>query len=41
MTDAWLLGAAMISYYSDVIEPGIYMSGAMVGITWAVWYFMD
>ena len=41
MTIAWLLGVAMISYYSDVIGMGVYMSGAMVGITRAVWYFMD
>ena len=31
----------MIYYYSDVIGPGVYMSRAMVGITWEVWYFMD
>jgi len=41
MTVAWLLGVATIAYYSDGIGPGIYMSGAMVGLTWAVWYFMD
>jgi hypothetical protein len=40
MTVAWFLGVAMIFYYSDVIGPGVYMSGAMVAITWAVGYFM-
>ena len=41
MTIIWLLGVAMVSYYSDVIGPGVYMIGAIVAITWAVWYFMD
>jgi hypothetical protein len=41
MTIAWLLGVIMVSYYSDVIGARVYMSGAMVGITWLVWYFMD
>ena len=41
MTIAWFLGIVMVSYYSDVIGPGVYMNGAMVVITWAVWYFMD
>ena len=33
MTVAWFLGMAMFSYYSDVIGPGVYISGAMVGLT--------
>jgi len=32
---------AMTFYYSDVIGSGVYISGAMVARTWAVWYFMD
>jgi uncharacterized membrane protein YwaF len=41
MTVAWFLGVAMISYYTDVIGPGVYIIVAIVGITLAVWYFMD
>ena len=41
MTIAWLLGIVMVSYYSDIIGPGVHMSRAIVGITLAVWYFMD
>ena len=41
MTIGWLIGVAMIYYYSGGMGPGIYMSGVMVGLTWAVWYFMD
>jgi hypothetical protein len=32
MTIAWLLEVTMVSYYSDVIGPGVYMSGAMAGV---------
>ena len=41
MTVVCFLGVAIISYYSNVIGPGVYISGAMVGITWEMWYFMD
>ena len=40
MTIAWLLGIVMVSYYSDIIGPGVHMSRAIVGITWAVGYFI-
>ena len=32
MTIAWLLGVEMVSYYSDVSGPGVYMGGAMVDV---------
>jgi hypothetical protein len=41
ITVVWLLGVATIFYYSNGIGPGVYISGAIVGLTWAAWYFMD